>query len=105
MRENGWARDQTCLARKNRSLRSCRPAPRADLWSVQFTASWLFASLCVSSVGLGLFVYGKKQTRIPQLVAGVALLLESAFVSSSAWMLAVAVLVIGALWAAVRAGL
>ena len=72
---------------------------------MQFTAGWLLSSLCVSTVGLGFFLYGKKQTRLPQVLAGIALFLESAFVPSSGWIFASAVLVLGGLWAALRAGL
>ena len=35
---------------------------------MDLSASTLFASLFVSSIGFGLFLYGKKQARIPQLV-------------------------------------
>lgn len=66
---------------------------------------WLVSSLFVSSVGLGLFLYGKKQTRLPQLLAGIALLLESVFVPTPAWMFASAGLALGLLCVAVRAGL
>jgi len=33
------------------------------------TPNSLFLSLVVSTVGLGLFIYGKKQQRLPQLIA------------------------------------
>lgn len=72
---------------------------------MQLSAGWLFSSLCVSTVGLGFFVYGKKQTRLPQVLAGIALFLESALVPSSGWMFASAALVLAGLWAALRAGL
>jgi hypothetical protein len=72
---------------------------------MHFTPGWVFASFLVGTVGLGLFSYGKKQTRIPQLIAGILLMGLSAIVSSTAWMVVSAVLVIGALWAGTRAGL
>ena len=71
---------------------------------MQFSGGWLLSSLFVSTVGLGFFLYGKKQTRIPQLLAGIALFVESALVPSSGWMLASAGLVLAALWLALRAG-
>lgn len=33
----------------------------------------LFASLIVSTIGFGIFLYGKKQERVPQLVVGLVL--------------------------------
>lgn len=72
---------------------------------MNLSPAWLVCSLCVSSVGVGFFVYGKKQTRIPQLLAGMALIAESTFVPSWGWMLGIAVLLIVALWALLRTGL
>lgn len=72
---------------------------------MDLSPAWLLSSLLVSTLGLGLFLYGKKQTRLPQLLAGLALLLESAFVPTPAWMLASAGIALGVLWAAVRSGL
>lgn len=70
---------------------------------MDLSPGWLLSSLVVSTVGLGLLLYGKKQTRIPQIVAGLLLLVGS-MALPSAWMLAGAGLTLGALWAAVRAG-
>lgn len=72
---------------------------------MNFSPGWLLASLCVSSIGTGLFVYGKKQMRMPQFLAGVLLILESAFVSSVPWMFTLAAAILGGLWGIVRAGL
>lgn len=72
---------------------------------LDLSPGWLLASLCVGSVGAGLFVYGKKEMRLPQFLAGVALILESAFVPSVPWMCALAAAVLLGLWGSVRAGL
>lgn len=64
----------------------------------------LFASLAIGSVGVGLFIYGKKQGRWPQLLAGCVLSVYPYFVNSLGWMIGIAVAVIGALVLAVRAG-
>jgi len=64
----------------------------------------LFLSVLISAVGLGLFIYGKKQRRAPQLVAGVLLMGYSYFVGSVAWMLVIAAAVLMALWSVVRLG-
>jgi hypothetical protein len=71
---------------------------------VDLSPAWLVSSLCVGSVGVGLFVYGRKQARLPQFLAGVALLAESSFVPSVAWMLALAAVILVALWGALRTG-
>ncbi|HEX6886339.1 MAG TPA: hypothetical protein VF530_23390 [Planctomycetota bacterium] len=63
------------------------------------------SSLLVSSAGVGLSVYGRKQLRLPQLLAGLALLLMSALLSSWAWMLVCAGVVVVALVGALRMGL
>lgn len=70
----------------------------------EMTAGWMLASLLVSTVGLGLFIYGKKQTRVPQLVAGLAMMIYPGFVASPAWMLAICGALCGGVWFAVRAG-
>lgn len=64
----------------------------------------LCASLLVSSVGTGLFLYGKKQVRMPQLVAGLLLVAEPMLVSDPLAMLAVGMAVVGLLVLLVRSG-
>jgi hypothetical protein len=72
---------------------------------VRFSSAWFVVSFLVGTVGFSIFVYGKKQARVPQLIAGILLLAASWAVASPTWMAACAVLVIGALWAGTRAGL
>ena len=69
-----------------------------------FDPSVLFVSLIVSSVGFVLFVYGRKQERWPQLAAGIVLLVYPYFVERLFTLLAAAVVILVALWIAVRAG-
>jgi hypothetical protein len=64
----------------------------------------LLASVLISAVGLGIFLYGKKQRRAPQLVAGIVLMAYSYFVGTVAWMLVIGAAVVVALWALVRLG-
>jgi hypothetical protein len=66
--------------------------------------AWLLVSLVISGVGLGLFLYGKKQTRIPHLVTGIILMVYSYAVSSVFWMVVIGVLLLGVLWLLVRLG-
>ena len=71
---------------------------------MDFSANWIMASMLVSTVGGGFFIYGKKQSRLPQLVCGLAIIAESMFVSSILWMFVIAALAVVGLAAAVRAG-
>lgn len=67
-------------------------------------ANGLLASLFISSIGLVAFLYGKKQGRLPQLVIGLVLLVYTYFLSSVAWMFAIAAALLALLWLAVRLG-
>ena len=64
----------------------------------------LFLSLITSGVGFVLFVYGKKQDRWPQLVAGVALMIYPYVVSTATMTIVIGAGIIAALWLAVRQG-
>jgi 4-hydroxybenzoate polyprenyltransferase len=64
----------------------------------------LFLSLVLSGVGLAFFVYGKKQARWPQLVAGLAFMVYPYFVSTTIALLAIGTLIGAGLWAAVHLG-
>ncbi|MFT7485224.1 MAG: hypothetical protein ACI9F9_001071 [Candidatus Paceibacteria bacterium] len=67
------------------------------------TAS-LFASLIVSSIGAGLFVYGKKQVRTPQLCTGMALVAFPYFVTGPFAILGTAGLLVLGLVGVLRMG-
>ena len=64
----------------------------------------IFLSLIVSGVGFVLFVYGRKQERWPQLVAGLVLMVYPYFVGGALPMLAVGAAIVGGVWLAVRNG-
>ena len=70
-----------------------------------FTAASLFASVLVSAVGMGFFLYGKRQSRPIQLVAGLALMVFPYFVGSATWMLTIAGLIVGGVWFALKLGM
>jgi len=53
--------------------------------SLNFDTSFLFASLFWGSVGVGFFIYGKKQGEMIPLIAGLAMVAISYVVSS--WLL------------------
>ena len=67
-------------------------------------ATWLFLSLIPGGIGFVLFVYGKKQARWPQLVAGLAFMVYPYFTPSIVSMTLVGALLGGALWVAIRGG-
>jgi len=71
---------------------------------VSFDPSSLFISLIVSSVGFVLLAYGKKQQRLPQVFAGLALMIYPYFVDGWLAMAGVGAIICGALWFAVRQG-
>jgi hypothetical protein len=68
------------------------------------SSSALFTALLLSCVGWGLLIYGRKQRRWPQLVAGLALSVFPFFVTTALPMLGMAAGVVVALWWGVRAG-
>jgi 4-hydroxybenzoate polyprenyltransferase len=65
---------------------------------------WLFLSLIPSGVGFVFFIYGKKQQRWPQLVAGLGLMVYPYLATSAVSLVLVGVAIGVALWLAVRAG-
>jgi hypothetical protein len=69
-----------------------------------FDPTWLFLSLIPSSIGFVLFVYGKKQERWPQLVAGLLLMVYPYFTDSIATLVGVGIAIVAGLWLAVRCG-
>jgi Na+/phosphate symporter len=71
---------------------------------VDIDAGWLFASLIVSSIGFVLFNYGRKWTRIPQIVAGLGLMIYPYFVHNLLALAAIALGISALAWLAVRLG-
>jgi hypothetical protein len=66
--------------------------------------TWLFVSLIPSGVGFVLFVYGKKQERWPQLVAGLLLMAYPYFATSLLSLMATGAAIGAGLWYALRLG-
>lgn len=63
------------------------PTPATLLWGMLFGA-----------IGVGLFVYGKRQSMIVPLVCGVALIAYPWFVSSVAWLVAIGIVLTAIPW-------
>jgi hypothetical protein len=68
-------------------------------------ANALLASVVIGSVGLGFFIYGKRQQRVPHLVVGLVLMVFPYLVSSVGLMTIIAVALIGLLAVASYVGL
>ncbi|HJN44178.1 MAG TPA: hypothetical protein QF572_08385 [Vicinamibacterales bacterium] len=66
--------------------------------------TWLFLSLITGGIGFVLLVYGKKQQRWPQLVAGVAFLAYPYFTGSLVSLIAVGLVIGFGLWWVIRLG-
>lgn len=71
---------------------------------MDLSAEALLASLVVSSVGFGLFLYGKKQQRLPQLLTGIAIMACSYLVQEPVGLFSIAGGLVLVLAGAVRAG-
>jgi ABC-type spermidine/putrescine transport system permease subunit II len=69
-----------------------------------FSASFLFASLVWGSIGVGYFIYGKKQQTLPAMIGGIVMIAVSYFVSSALLMSLICVLVIVAVYGLVKRG-
>jgi hypothetical protein len=66
--------------------------------------NWLFLSLIPSGVGFVLFVYGKKQARMPHLVAGLVFMIYPMLATTVTSLLVVGGVTTAALWYAVHVG-
>ena len=64
----------------------------------------LFAGMVFSTVGFSLFLYGRKQGRAPQLIAGILLMVLPMLVPGALWITISSSAAIAGLWLAVRAG-
>ena len=71
---------------------------------MDFDPTWLILSLIPSGIGFVLFTYGRKQVRIPQLVAGVALMAYPYFFTTTTTLVSVGVLICAALYVALQLG-
>jgi len=75
-----------------------------NIAGLDLSASYLIANFAVSGVGFVLFSYGRKMSRMPQVVTGLVLMIFPYFVPGVLAMLGVAALLCGLLYMAVRAG-
>ena len=71
---------------------------------MSFDPTWLFLSLIPSGIGFVLFVYGKKQERLPHMLAGIVFSIYPYFTPTISSMIGIGVALGVGLWLAVRAG-
>lgn len=62
-------------------------------------------SLAIGAVGAGMFLYGRKQQRLPHLICGIVMSVYPYFIPNLWIMGGVAVALLAGVWVAVRAGL
>ena len=68
-------------------------------------AAELFATLVASSIGVGLFLYGKKSRRAPQMAVGLVLMGVPYFLPGVVWVVSVTAALLAGLWWGSHAGL
>ena len=69
------------------------------------SGNFLLSSVLIGSIGLGLFMYGKRQRRAPHLAVGIVLMVYTYFVPSISFMFAIAAALVGLLYFATYLGL
>ena len=72
--------------------------------SLDFDANTLLMSFLVGSIGFVCFMYGKKQSRAPHLIAGIVLMVYPYFVSNLILSGGITVVILASLWLMVRLG-
>jgi len=71
---------------------------------MNFDANAFLLSMLIGSVGFVAFVYGKKQSRLPQMLAGLTLMAFPYFVSNLWLMAGIAAFVLVLMYGLIRAG-
>ncbi|MGA2864848.1 MAG: amino acid transport protein [Verrucomicrobiota bacterium] len=70
-----------------------------------FNTSFLFASLIWGSIGVGYFIYGKKQQSIGPMAGGILMIVVSYFISSALLMSLVCLGIVAAVYFLSKQGL
>jgi len=81
-------------------LRAAQPYPR----NIDMSTHFLFASLMWGSIGVGYFVYGKKQSSLIPLVGGLLMIGVSYFIGSALIMSLISLGIIGAVYFLLKRG-
>ena len=86
-------------------MQPLRPKPGDIEDSVNLDVNNLLLGAFISLIGLALFMYGRKEMRIPHIVAGLVLMVYPYFVGSLVLELVIAAVAIGGLAFASRVGI
>jgi len=93
------------LTERHRGLASGEAWPPSRWYIHAVSGNFLLSSVIIGSVGMGLFMYGKRQRRAPHLVVGIVLMAYTYFVPSVPLMIAIAIALVGLLYLARYLGL
>jgi hypothetical protein len=69
-----------------------------------FNANFLFASLIWGSIGVGYFIYGKKQTSLVSMIGGLLMIAISYFIVSALLMSLLCLAIVVAVYALLKRG-
>lgn len=72
---------------------------------MDFSAGSMLASMLVSTAGFSVFLYGKRQTRAPQMLGGAAMMVAPYAAGGAVGILSAGALLGLGVWLAVRVGL
>ena len=81
-----------------------KPRPPVEIPLNLFDAKFLFASLLWGSIGIGYFIYGKKQREIVPMGGGLAMIAVSYLVSSALLMSLISIALMVAVYLLVKRG-
>ena len=86
--------------------RSQKSKPTRELLcqAMNLDPAWLVLSLITGAVGLGLFAYGKRESRWPQVVIGLLFMVYPYFTTSITSLVLVGGILTGSLWYLLRTG-
>ena len=78
--------------------------PYHQIGPMSFDPTWLILSMIPGGIGFVLFVYGKKQQRLPHLAAGILMMVYPYFTASLLALFGIGAVICVALWYVVRLG-
>ena len=81
-----------------------KPQPPVENPVNLFDTKFLFASLLWGSIGVGYFIYGKKQQEMAPMLGGLAMIAVSYFVSSALLMSLISIAIIVAVYLLIKRG-
>ena len=73
-------------------------------YPVDLSFGGLLLGIVVSAIGMGCFIYGRKQGRLPHVVAGLILMVYPYFIPNPWVAAAIALAILAGLWGATEAG-